>query len=62
MESIPLPDPAYEKERGEAVRYNPMTKHDYSTELPTLREIEPGHQVLCNTEEFEMYSKQLKNR
>lgn len=62
MDSIPLPDPIYEKQRAESVRYNPLTKHDYSIEKPTLREIEPDHFVLCNTEEFEMYRKNLKNR
>ena len=62
MESIPLPDPEYEKRRGRTVRYNPAAQHDYSKEQPSLREIEPGHMVLCNTEEFERYVSKIKNK
>jgi oligopeptide transport system ATP-binding protein len=59
LDSIPLPDPLYEKRRQDSKRYNPMTAHDYSKELPTLREIEPDHFVLCNTEEYNTYMKLL---
>jgi oligopeptide transport system ATP-binding protein len=62
MDSIPLPDPEYEKRRGRTVRYNPARHHDYSKEQPTLREVEPDHFVLCNTEEFERYQVKLKNK
>jgi oligopeptide transport system ATP-binding protein len=62
MESIPLPDPEYEKRRGRTVRYNPAKQHDYSKEQPSLREVEPGHMVLCNTEEFEKYVAKIKNK
>ena len=62
MESIPLPDPEYEKRRGRTVRYNPSAQHDYSKEQPSLREVEPGHMVLCNTEEFERYLVKIKNK
>jgi oligopeptide transport system ATP-binding protein len=62
MESIPLPDPEYEKRRGRTVRYNPAAQHDYSKEQPTLREVEPGHLVLCNTDEFERYVAKIKNK
>jgi oligopeptide transport system ATP-binding protein len=62
MDSIPLPDPEYEKRRGRTVRYNPSKHHDYSQEQPTLREVEPNHFVLCNTEEFESYQAKLKNK
>lgn len=62
MDSIPLPDPEYEKRRGRTVRYNPAKHHDYSKEQPTLREVEPNHFVLCNTEEFERHQAKLKNR
>jgi len=62
MESIPLPDPEYEKRRGRTVRYNPAAQHDYSKEQPSLREVEPGHMVLCNTEEFERYVSKIKNK
>ena len=39
------------------MRYYPHEAHDYSVEGPTLREVEPDHFVLCNTEEFEKYQK-----
>ncbi len=61
MDSIPLPDPEYEKRRGRTVRYNPAQQHDYSQELPTLREVEPDHFVLCNTEEFKRYQEKIKD-
>jgi oligopeptide transport system ATP-binding protein len=61
MDSIPLPDPAYEKRRQKSSRYNPAEAHDYSMEQPTLREIEPDHFVLCNSEEFKRYQQQLKS-
>lgn len=60
IDSIPLPDPIYEQARGNLNRYNPAVEHDYSIEGPTLRELEEDHWVLCNTEEFERYKKQLK--
>jgi oligopeptide transport system ATP-binding protein len=59
LDSIPLPDPLYEQRRQASKRYNPQSDHDYSKELPTLREIEPDHFVLCNTNEFEKYKKLL---
>lgn len=59
MASIPQPDPLFEQQRGKTQRYNPQAEHDYSKEGPTLREIEPDHFVLCNTEEFKKYKKQV---
>ena len=59
LDSIPLPDPLYEQRRQASKRYIPQEAHDYSKELPTLREIEPDHFVLCNTNEFEKYKKLL---
>jgi len=59
LSAIPLPDPAYEKQRKRIV-YNPLASHDYSVEGPTLREVKPGHFVHCNSAEFEQYSKELK--
>jgi oligopeptide transport system ATP-binding protein len=59
LDSIPLPDPLYEQRRQASKRYNPTTAHDYSKELPILREIEPDHFVLCNTEEYNKYMKLL---
>ena len=60
IDSIPLPDPNYEKARGKLQRYNPAQEHDYSVEGPTLREVEPDHFVLCNTAEFERYQEKIK--
>lgn len=62
MASIPLPDPLYEQQRGKTERYNPQKQHDYSKEEPSLREIEPDHFVLCNTEEFEKYKATIANK
>jgi oligopeptide transport system ATP-binding protein len=59
LDSIPLPDPLFEKKRGAIKRYYPSESHDYSVEGPTLQEVEPGHFVLCNTEEFEKHRKLL---
>ncbi|MCD4827367.1 MAG: ATP-binding cassette domain-containing protein [Acholeplasmataceae bacterium] len=58
MRSIPQPDPLFEQQRGKTERYNPQAEHDYSKEGPELREIEPDHFVLCNTEEYKKYKKQ----
>ena len=59
LSAIPLPDPITEKNRKRMV-YNPMFDHDYSKEGPTMREVYPGHFVLCNTEEFEKYRKEYE--
>ncbi len=64
LSAIPVPDPRTEKNR-KRITYNPMLDHDYRTEQPTMKEIYPGHFVLCNTEEFEKYQKEyqeLKNK
>ena len=54
LSAIPLPDPFYEKQRKRIV-YKPLADHDYSKQAPTFKEVEPGHFVLCNDEEFEHY-------
>lgn len=59
LSAIPQPDPNYEKNRKRIV-YNPIADHDYRTSQPSFREVEPGHFVLCNDEEFERYSKIVK--
>ena len=59
LSAIPVPDPRTEKNR-KRVTYNPMLDHDYRKEQPTMREIYPGHFVLCNTEEFEKIQKEYK--
>ena len=59
LSAIPLPDPVYEKQRVR-ILYNPIAEHDYSTDLPSLREIAPEHFVYCNDAEEEKY-KQIIN-
>ncbi len=54
LSAIPLPDPITEKNRKRIV-YNPVLDHNYAQEGPTMREVYPGHFVLCNTEEYEKY-------
>ena len=59
LSAIPLPDPVYEKQRTR-VTYNPLAEHDYSTSMPSFREIAPGHFVHCNDAEEEKYKQMLK--
>ena len=57
LSAIPLPDPHSEKKRVRKT-YNPLAEHDYSVEKPTLREVIPGHFVLCNDEEERKYKEE----
>lgn len=57
LSAIPVPDPRTEKNR-KRITYNPMLDHNYSVDKPTMREIYPGHFVLCNQEEFEKFQKE----
>ena len=59
LSAIPLPDPVYEKQRVRIV-YNPIAEHDYSVDMPSFREVAPGHFVHCNDVEEEKYKQQLK--
>ena len=59
LSAIPLPDPISEKGR-KRIEYKPMLDHDYSKEEPTMREVFPGHFVLCNTEEQEKYLREYE--
>lgn len=59
LSAIPLPDPRYEEKRQRIV-YDPVLAHDYSTDLPELKEITPGHFIHCNNAEFEVYKSELK--
>ena len=58
LSAIPLPDPISEKKRQRVV-YNPLADHDYSVDLPTMREVAPGHFVRCNDKEFAEYQEIL---
>ncbi len=60
LSAIPQPDPNYEKNRKRIV-YNPMADHDYRNSVPSFKEVEPGHFVLCDDAEFEQYSKIVKS-
>ena len=59
LSAIPEPDPVAEKNR-KRIRYNPATDSVYENEQPTLKEIKPGHFVLCDNKEFESYKKIIK--
>lgn len=54
LSAIPLPDPEYEKGR-KRIAYNPLAEHDYSKDLPSMREVSSGHFVYCNEAEFARY-------
>ncbi len=58
LSAIPLPDPHSEKNRTR-ITYNALAEHDYSVDLPSLREITPGHFVKCNDAEEAKYRKEL---
>ena len=60
LSAIPLPDPISEKGR-KRIEYKPVLDHDYSNEGPSMREVFPGHYVLCNTEEQNRYLEEYNN-
>ena len=58
LSAIPLPDPHAEKKRVR-IPYNALAEHDYSADMPAMREICPGHFVRCNKAEETRYRKEL---
>lgn len=61
LSAIPKPNPRSERTR-KRITYNPAEAHNYTPDnQPELRELKPGHFVLCNEEEFASYKKQLKD-
>ena len=58
LSAIPQPDPKSEKTR-KRITYNKLAEHDYSVDKPTLREVLPGHFVLCNDAEEQKYKEEL---
>ncbi len=59
LSAIPVPDPEYEKQR-QRITYVPLKEHDYTVDLPSMREVAPGHFVHCNQAEFEKYQAELR--
>ena len=59
LSAIPKPNPITEKSRQRII-YKPAEVHDYTTDLPSLKEIKPGHFIYCNEKEFEQYKTELK--
>ncbi|WP_369900667.1 ABC transporter ATP-binding protein [Bacillus manliponensis] len=53
LSAIPLPDPDYERNRKRII-YDP-SQHEYGNEEPQMREIRPGHFVLCSEAEYKKY-------
>lgn len=60
LSAIPLPNPEYEKTR-KRILYNPKECHDYSVDLPDVKEVLPNHFVYCNNAELKSYEKEYKN-
>ena len=58
LSAIPQPDPKTERER-KRITYNAAAEHDYTVDKPTMREILPGHFVLCNDAEEKRYKEEL---
>ncbi|WP_043933044.1 ABC transporter ATP-binding protein [Bacillus sp. EB01] len=59
LSAIPLPDPDSERTRKRKT-YNPSV-HDYDdNEQVEMREVAPGHYVLCSEKEFQQYKAQYK--
>jgi oligopeptide transport system ATP-binding protein len=59
LSAIPIPDPESERTR-KRISYNPSVHNYGDNEEVTMREISPGHLVLCSAKEFEQYKQQYK--
>ena len=49
-----------EKKNRKRIVYDPVVAHNYTVDLPSLKEIKPGHFIYCNDAEFEEYKKELQ--
>lgn len=54
LSAIPLPDPDYERTRVRKA-YDPSVHQLKGDEQMELREVKPGHFVMCTEEEFKTY-------
>lgn len=59
LSAIPEPNPLTERTR-KRVDYVPERDHDYSTEQPSMVEVEPEHFVLCSPSELAKYMEIIK--
>lgn len=59
LSAVPYPDPDVEREKELLVYDNSM--HNYSRDKPFWSEITPGHFILANQFELEMYREDLEN-
>jgi len=60
LSAIPLPDPESERTR-KRVAYDPAVHGYGADESVEMREVAPGHFVLCSEKEFETYQQQYKH-
>lgn len=57
LSAVPYPDPELERNK-ELLVYNP-SMHNYTVDKPVWEEITPGHFILANQHELEIYRKEL---
>ncbi len=61
LSAIPEPNPFTERTRKRA-DYDPKRDHDYSTEKPTMVEVEPEHFVYCSPSELKRFKEVIQHR
>ena len=58
LQAAPIPDPDIEREK-QVMIYDPAV-HDYATGHPYWAEVAPGHVVWANSQEVDVYERQLR--
>lgn len=58
LQAAPIPDPDIEREK-QVMIYDPAV-HDYATDQPYWAEVAPGHFVWANSQEVDVYERQLR--